>query len=52
MESHISKVYLEKREKIIRAAHNRRDVFENSMYVNGAPPQIRELLTSQTDGLM
>lgn len=47
---YISKVYLEKREKIIRAAHNRRDVFENSMYVNGAPPKIRELLSSQTDG--
>lgn len=49
---YISKSYLEKRETIIRAAHNRRDIFENSMHVDHAPPKIRELLASQAEGLM
>lgn len=49
---YISNDYLEKRGTIIRAAHSRRDIFENSMHVDDAPPRIRELLSSQADNLM
>lgn len=46
---YISNGYLEKRATIIRAAHSRRDIYENSIHVDDAPPKIRELLTSQAD---
>lgn len=49
---YISNGYIEKREKIIRAAHSRRDILENSMHVDGAPPKIREVLSSLADDRM
>ena len=49
---YISNDYLEKRGTIIRAAHSRKDIFGNSMHVDGAPPKIRELLSSQADDMM
>lgn len=48
---YISSGYLEKRGTIIRAAHSRRDAFENSMHADGAPPRIREILSGQADDL-
>lgn len=43
---YISNGYIEKREKLLRAAHSKKDIFDNAIHAEGAPPKLREILMS------